>query len=154
MEWFDKHIRKPIDLFSHPVWFILQDDDILCPCVDFTTKQADEECPVCLGTGKKIKLAHVNAAHQNNRISLRGTGLGFSEIDIVNVYYTHNQTSIKIGDIIIDGSDVDIVKDVYYEHSDEQKNVFYRIETVPYKKDKNEFIKRFKKLLKEAGYNV
>ena len=152
MEWFDKHIRKPIKLFSHPVWFILQDEDVDCPCVNFVTKQADRECLKCLGTGNKIKLVRVKAAHQNNKISLRGTGLGFSEVDIVNVYYTFNKTTVKPGDMIVDGKDVDIVRDVYYEHSGEQNTVYYRIETAPYKDDKNKFIRRLNKLLMEAGY--
>ena len=152
MEWFDKHIRKTIDLFSHPVWFILRDTEVSCTCIDFVSKHADEKCPLCFGTGKKIKLARVNAAHQNNRISLRGTGMGYGEIDVVNVYYTHTQTSIKVGDMIIDGPDIDVVKDVYYEHSDQQKTVYYRIETVPYRKDKEAFRKNVAAVLGKAGY--
>lgn len=153
MEWFDKNIRKPIDLFSHPVWFVLRDHEINCTCLDVPSKQPDPVCPICLGTGNKIQLARVNAAHQNNRISLRGTGMGFSEIDIVNVYYTHTKTSIRLGDIIVDGEDIDVVKDVYYEHSDEQKTVYWRIETVPYKKDKEAFKRLLSNILKGAGYH-
>lgn len=153
MHWFDKNIKKPIDLFSHPVWFVLQNEEIMCPCVDFVSKQAKGNCPVCLGTGKKIQLVRVNAAHQNNRISLRGTGIGFSEIDVVNVYYTYAATSIKNGDIIVDGEDIDVVKNVYYEHSDEQKIVYWRIETVPYRKDRECFKKLLVAVLKEGGFD-
>lgn len=153
MEWFDKNIKKPIDLFSHPVWFVLKDKNVSCTCVDFVSKQAKSDCGICLGTGNKIQLVRVNAAHQNNRISLRGTGIGFSEIDIVNVYYTHAKTSIKNGDIIIDGEDIDIVKDVYYEHSDEQKVVYWRIETVPYRKNRERFKQLVTAALKEGGYD-
>ena len=91
--------------------------------------------------------------HQNNRISLRGTGIGFSEIDVVNVYYTHAETAIKNGDIIVDGEDIDVVKDVYYEHSGEQRVVYWRIETVPYKKDRERLKKLIASVLQEAGYN-
>ena len=153
MQWFDKHIKKPIDLFSHPVWFILRDKEIDCPCVDHLSKQARQDCPICFGTAKSLTLTRVNAAHQNNRISLRGTGIGFSEIDIINVYYTYDKTSIQIGDIIVDGEDIDVVKDVYYEHSDEQKTVYWRIETVPYKKDKELFKKLLTNTLKEGGFD-
>lgn len=153
MQWFDKNIKKPIDLFSHPVWFILRDESVSCTCIDFVSKQAKNDCSICLGTGNKIQLVRVNAAHQNNRISLRGTGIGFSEIDIVNVYYTHTKTSIKNGDIVIDGEDIDIVKNVYYEHSDEQKVVYWRIETVPYKKDRERLKQLIITVLKEGGYN-
>ena len=84
---------------------------------------------------------------------MRGTGMGFSEIDIVNVYYTNTDTGIKVGDIINDGEDFDVVKDVYYEHSDSQSSVYYRIETVPYKYDTNLLKKLMIKVLEKAGYN-
>ena len=153
MQWFDKQIKKPIDLFSHPVWFVLRDKEIDCLCVDHLSKQALQDCPICFGMGKSLTLARVNAAHQNNRISLRGTGIGFSEIDVINVYYTYDKTSIQIGDIVVDGEDIDVVKDVYYEHSDEQKTVYWRIETVPYKKDKELFKKLLTNTLKEGGFD-
>ena len=110
-------------------------------------------CPICFGTGYRITLNRVNAAHQNNRISMRGDGMGFSEIDIVNVYYTNTDTGIKVGDIINDGEDFDVVKDVYYEHSDQQSVVYYRIETVPYKYDTNLLKKLMIKTLEKAGYD-
>lgn len=153
MEWFDKNIRKPIELFQHPVWFVLRNQDVSCTCVDFVSKQSDKECIYCLGTGNKVSLARVNAAHQNNRLALRGAGLGFSEKDIVNVYYTFAKTSIKNGDIVVDGEDVDVVQDVYYEHSDEQKTVYWRIETSPYKYDRDKFKKTMASLLKEVGFD-
>lgn len=153
MQWFDKNIKKPIDLFSHPIWFIIADPEVICPCVDHVSKQANPSCSLCFGTGKKVQLIRVNAAHQNNRISLRGTGIGFSEIDVVNVYYTHAETAIKNGDIIVDGEDIDVVKDVYYEHSGEQRVVYWRIETVPYKKDRERLKKLVAGVLREAGYN-
>ena len=152
-EWFDKNIRKPIDLFSHPVWFVMRDEKVDCVCKAYDTKAVDPKCPICYGTGNKVKLARVKASHQNNKISLRGTGLGFSEINVVNVYYTHQKTDIKNGDIVVDGNDVDVVKDVYYEHSDQQKVVFYRIETVPHKNPKT-FLESFRASIKGAGYNV
>jgi hypothetical protein len=152
MEWFDKNIRKPIDLFSHPVWFIIRDKEVTCPCCDVASKQPDPNCHICLGTGNKITLARVKASHQNNKISFRGTGIGFSETNIVNVYYTHQKTDIKESDIIVDGDSVDVVKDVYYEHSDEQKIVYWRIETVPYKKNPEDFKNNLSDVLKEAGF--
>ena len=151
MEWFDKNVKKPITLFSHPVWFIIKDPEKKCTCLDPVSKQADVRCPKCLGTGKRISLARVRAAHQNAQISLRGTGLGFSEIDIVNTYYTYNKTGIRVGDIIIDGPDVDIVKHIYYEHSDQQAIVYWRIETVPMK-DPEPIRKSFLAMIKKAGY--
>lgn len=149
----DDAVRKVVNLFSHPVWFIVRDLSYECPCRKEVSKQADKSCPICFGTGYRITLNRVNAAHQNNRISMRGDGMGFSEIDIVNVYYTNTDTGIKVGDIINDGEDFDVVKDVYYEHSDQQSVVYYRIETVPYKYDVHLLKKLMIKTLEKAGYN-
>ena len=152
-KWFDKNIHKPIDLFSHPVWFIIQDEDVSCTCVDLVSKQGERNCKNCLGTGHKITLARVNASHQNSTISIRGTGMGFSEVDIAPVYYTHDKTDIKEGDLINDGESLDIVKDVYYEHSDEQKTVYWRIECAPYKYNRKVILKNLAEILKEAGFD-
>lgn len=152
-EWFDKNIYKPIDLFSHPVWFIIRDEEVECTCVDPVSKQADKHCKSCLGTGRKITLARVNASHQNSTISMRGPGLGFNEINIGPVYYTHSKTNIKEGDLINDGESLDIVKDVYYEHSDEQKTVFWRIECAPYKFSRQVVLNNLAEVLREAGFD-
>lgn len=152
-KWFDDNIHKAIDLFSHPVWFIIKDPHTNCPCMDDVSKQGDKDCPSCLGTGKKITLVRVNASHQNTTISMRGTGLGFSEVNIGPVYYTHDKTDIKEGDLINDGESLEVVKDVYYEHSDEQKTVFWRIETAPYKYEKQKFLSGLANILKEAGFS-
>lgn len=151
-KWFDEKIYKSIDLFSHPVWFIIKDPETNCTCKDDVSKQSSKDCPCCLGTGQKIELVRVNASHQNATISLRGTGLGFSEVDIGPVYYTHDKTNIKEGDLINDGESLDVVKDVYYEHSDEQKTVFYRIETAPYKYSREKVLANLTRVLKEADF--
>lgn len=151
MQPFDNKIHKVIDLYSHPVWFILRDDEVDCPCVDYTAKTPDLHCKKCFGTGKKVKLARVNAAHQNYSISVRGTGMGFSETDIVAVYYTKQKTSLKVGDIIVDNDSIDTVKDVYYEHSDSADTVYWRIETVPIKVQPQRIKDMLSETLKEAG---
>ena len=46
-----------------------------------------------------------------------------------------------------------VVKDVYYEHSDQQSVVYYRIETVPYKYDTNLLKKLMIKTLEKAVYD-
>jgi hypothetical protein len=83
---------------------------------------------------------------------MRGTGLGYGEINIGPVYYTRDKTGIKEGDIICDGDSLDIVKDVYYEHSDSQKTVFWRIECAPYKYERQKFLDGLTAILKKAGY--
>lgn len=149
---FDNFIRKSVRLFVHPVWFVTLDKKHICPCVDKASNVPNKKCPICFGTGHKIKLIRVMASNQNARITFRGDGIGFSEKNIVNVYYTEQKTPIKEEDIIIDHNDIDVVNDVYYERSDSSDIAYWRIETTPYKYDKEEFKKLFLRTIEEAGY--
>lgn len=152
-QWFDPHIRKVIDLFSHPVWFITLIPDTTCSCVNHTTKTPQLDCPLCLGTGKKVSLTKVYASNQNTTNSYRADQIGFGEKNIVNVYYTKQQTDIKAGDFVLDKNCLDIVTDVYYERSDDNKIVYWRIETVPKKNYPEIFKKTFYEVLRKAGYD-
>ena len=151
MQPFDAKIHETVNLFAHPVWFIVRDESLDCPCLDFTSKVPNPHCKKCLGTGKKIKLVKVKAAHQHNKISFRGEGVGFSEMDVVSVYYTNQATEIKEGDYVIDHESVDIVKNVYYERSDSHKVVYWRIETAPAKSHSTLIKELLSQILKEAG---
>ena len=149
--WFDDNVKKPITLFSHPFWIICLEEEI-CPCVNHVTKEANKECLRCLGTGHKIALFRVNGAHQNHlNLAFRGEGIGFSEKDIVTTYYTYDKTPVKPRDIVVDGEDIDVVEDVFYERSDQQKVVYWRIETAPYKMKKDVFRATLLKLFEKAG---
>ena len=145
---FDEFIRKTVRLFVHPVWFIHLDENHICPCVDRTSNVAKKNCPLCFGTGHKIKLIRVNASNQNAKITFRGDGLGFSDKNIVNTYYTEQETPIKENDIIVDHQDIDVVNDIYYERSDSSDIAYWRIETTPYKYNNEEF----KKLFLDTGF--
>lgn len=150
---FDNYIRKTVDLFVHPVWFITLDQEHICSCVNKTSKSANKKCPVCFGTGHKLKLFRVNASNQNSKdVMFRGQNLGFSEKNIVNVYYTKQETPIKSDDIIVDHNNIDVVNDVYYERSDSADIAYWRVETVPYKYNKADFKALFLKTIEGAGY--
>lgn len=149
---FDEFIRKTVRLFVHPVWFIHLDENHICPCVDRTSNVAKKNCSLCFGTGHKIKLIRVKASNQNAKITFRGDGLGFSEKNIVNTYYTEQETPIKENDIIVDHQDIDVVNDIYYERSDSSDIAYWRIETTPYKYNNEEFKKLFLDTIERAGF--
>lgn len=153
MKNFDEYIQKTVSMFTHPVWFVTLDKEHTCPCVEEVSTNAKPGCPICFGTGHKLKLTKVMASNQNAQLSYRGQGIAFSEKEIANVYYTKTETAIKAGDIVVDHDDIDIVTDVYYERSDDSKIVYWRIETAPYKYRRDEFEKIFHKTLKEAGFD-
>lgn len=151
MQPFDTKIHKVINKFSYPVWFIVKDPKILCPCVDFTTKVPDRNCTKCFGLGTKIKIYHVKAARSYNKdIRLRGVGIGFNEIDPGNVYYTIENTGIKESDVIVDRDEASVVKEAFSEHSNQNNSVYWKINTVPMKDHDSDFKENFFGYLKEA----
>ena len=150
---FDNFIRKTVNMFVHPVWFIIRNNNYVCPCVNKATNVPKKGCKICFGTGNKLKLNRVMASNQNLQTTFRGDGLGFSEKDIVNVYYTKDKTDIKVNDIVVDHGLVDIVTDIYYERSDSIDIAYWRIETMHYKYQPEKFYEVFKDTLKEAGYS-
>ena len=74
----------------------------------------------------------------------------------MNVYYTKNNKDIDIdikpGDIIYDATELDQVSDVYYERSDDNDIVYWRIETAPVKSGRNKLFNNIRDALRKAGY--
>lgn len=153
MQPFDNKIQDVIKKFSYPVWFIIKDEDVDCPCVNHTTKQADPHCKKCLGLGKKITVARMNAAHQQiEDLSLRGEGMGFSEKNIASNYYTLADVEAREGDCIVDGNYVDIIQHFYPERSNHSAPVYYKYVASPKKGHYHTFLDVFKEVLSDAGY--
>lgn len=154
MEVFDKKIRKDIDKWSYYVWFILRDENVICPCVDFTSKQAQPSCKKCFGTGRKVRLRRVKAAHQNNDISARGEGMGTGEKNVVGVYYTNYNYAAHEEDLILDGDTLDKIHHIYPMRSNHSEPVYYQYETAPKKNNAEVIKKNLKEFIRKAGYNV
>ncbi len=152
MEPMDSKLRKVVKKFSYPIWFIIRDEDIDCPCMDFTTKQADPNCDKCLGLGKKIRVLRANAAHQVEDISQRGEGMGFSEKAVNSQYYSLNPVDAFPGDIIVDNMDVDVIQRTYAERTNHTDAVYYRFDTTPKKTGVKAFLKNFDRLLEKHGH--
>lgn len=154
MERFDSKIHEAIDKWSYPIWFVLKDDNIICPCVNFTTKQADPNCTKCFSTGRKVKLRKVNTAHQNIDISIRGTGLGTGEKNVISTYYTNFNTQAKEEDLILDGDVLDVVHHAYPMRSNHTEPVYYKYETTPMKSNSAIVKKNLKEFIRKAGYQI
>lgn len=154
MQPFDSKIQEVIKKFSYPVWFIIRDEDTDCTCVDHTSKEANPNCRKCLGLGKKITIARMNAAHQQiEDLTMRGSGMGFSEKNVASNYYTLTDVEAREGDFIVDGDYVDIVQHFYPERSNHSDPVYYKYVAVPKKGHYKAFMKLFKEVLGNAGFN-
>ena len=149
MQPFDDKIASVIKKFSYPMWIVMQDPKIKCTCVNYTTGQANPNCTKCLGTGKKIRIKSIKAAHQPLRYSITGDSIA-SEYVLYSTYYTLDNIKANIKDIFVDGNDVDVIQDKYDERSDHNNPVYYRYMTAPKKNNKTVFLQMFNKLIKDT----
>jgi hypothetical protein len=154
MQLFDEAIQRNIKKWSYPVWFVIKDESTDCTCVDFTTHQAKHTCKKCFGTGKRVILRRLNAAHQSVDASIRGEGLAMGELNIIGVYYTLQNVKVSEGDLILDGDSLDIIQNYYPMRSDHSTPVYYKYDTAPVKTNRAILMKNIKETLKGAGYNV
>lgn len=96
----------------------------------------------------------MNAAHQNNRVSIRGDGIGSGEIDVIGVYYTLQDAKASEGDLILDGSHLDVVHHSYPLRSDHGEPIYYKYETAPKKTNCASTIANIQSALRGAGYDA
>lgn len=135
------------------MWFIKLNKGVTCPCVDHNTKQPVHHCPLCLGTGYKIKLVRAKAARQTTEnIAFRGDGIGFSEKNAADRFFTLDNLELKEGDIIVDNGNVNIVQYYMPGRTDANHPVYYRTIASRKKVDVDVFLRTFHKLLAEKGY--
>ena len=136
------------------MWFIKLDKEILCPCVEHSTKVAKMTCPLCLGTGYKIKLIRAKAARQTTEsIGMRGEGIGYGEDNAADRIFTLDNLKLQEGDIIVDNDNVLVVQHYMPGRTDMSHPVYYRAIASPKKNNIKIFLELFHKLLEKNGYN-
>lgn len=149
----DEKIQSVVELFHYPMWFIKLNQKVQCPCVDHTTKQARPDCKLCLGTGKKIHLIRAKAARQTTESSsMRGEGLGYSEKNASDRFFTLQNLELHEGDIIVDNGNVNIVQYYMPGRTDRTSAVYFRTVTTRMKINVSQFIESFQDLLRRNGY--
>jgi len=149
----DKKIQSVVKLFHYPMWFIKLNQKVQCPCVDHTTRQARPDCKLCLGTGKKIHLIRAKAARQTTEsVSMRGEGLGYSEKNAAERFFTLQNLELHEGDIIVDNGNVNIVQYYMPGRTDKTSAVYFRTVATRMKTNVNQFLESFQDLLRRNGY--
>lgn len=149
----DERIQYVVKLFHYPMWFIKIVRNISCPCVNHTTKQPKPGCSICLGTGHKIHLVRAKAARQTTEsASMRGEGLGYSEKNAADRFFTLDNLELKEGDIIVDNGNVNIVQHYMPGRTDASAPVYYRAVATRMKTNLQVFLDAFNDLLRRNGY--
>lgn len=135
------------------MWFIKLDKQIRCPCFDHDEHTTKLGCPICLGTGYKIKLIRAKGARQTTEdIGMRGEGIGYSEQTAVQRFFTLENLELTSSDIIVDNNEVFIVQSYFPGRTNMNKPVYYRTIATPKKMDLKIFLETFHSLLRRNGY--
>ena len=92
-------IMEIIRMHSYYCYIINRVRSIRCTCVAHETKQADVNCPLCLGTGNKIKIYKIFCAAQDTKLP---TTFRSDDFIVARDYYVPKKYRVNDEDIIID----------------------------------------------------
>jgi hypothetical protein len=146
MKKLDSNILKILDKYSYEMFVVQQGFKIDCSCVDFTTKQASNLCPKCLGTGKKIKIRKITAMSQNNKVAFYSKDV--RETATARIYYVKGNMPIYQDNIFVNGIYVDVIQHVEPMCSNNHSPVFYRCGATPKKSNIQIFLQNFRKIVR------
>ena len=102
-------IMEIIRMHSYYCYIINRVRSIRCTCVAHETKQADVNCPLCLGTGNKIKIYKIFCAAQDTKLP---TTFRSDDFIVARDYYVPKKYRVNDEDIIIDNDKVYIVYEI------------------------------------------
>lgn len=147
----NKTINSVINRYGYNFYLIKKVPNIKCKCVDPLTKEANQDCKKCLGTGTKIKIYKVFGV---GRESKSAETYRSSEAGTVTpkIFYIKGSVYVKKDDLIIDSEDVYTVFNQQFHRGEKGAPAFTRVIAPNKKFDKTKLIKNFKELLNE--YNI
>ena len=145
---FNRGIRGIIHLLQFPMYIVIRNMKYSCPCVD-RSDTADPNCPLCLGTGYKIKIRKILGALQPDTDSFRITE---KKSVVMNQYFfdSENVTNemMQHDNIIVRDNEVDILDQPKEFRSDSNDVIYYYANAQGKKVYKEEFLRNFWKLVK------
>ncbi len=148
---FDFKIREVVEKFSYPMWHVQQDKSMSCACLDKTSKQPDAGCTKCLGTGHRIKIRRIKAAHQPLRVAERATGIAPNEFIYNENFYTQNDVVATTNDLFVDNGIPYVIQEPHENRSDHTDPVYFHYNAAPLKNNPKLFIQNFKSILERFG---
>lgn len=144
---YHKKVIRTIEECSYKFYVIKRMMDFNCPCINPTTKQANIECPKCLGTGKRITIKIIYGA-SNEELKGRLSN-GTEATQIIKKYFVKEVYSVNELDIIVDNDSMFYVNRI--EHVRGLKGTFTHQEvySIKLKNDHDIRIKNFYSLIEK-----
>lgn len=146
---FNRGIRNIITILEYPMYIVARDIRYRCPCMDHNDVP-DPGCKKCLGTGYKIKIKKVLGVMEPDEVSVRLSG---QQQKIASNYYYFNAEKVKDeyvqpGNIVVREQEADILQSPKKYRSDSNKVIYYYVEAVNMKSNRDLFLKNFWKLVR------
>lgn len=143
MDRISKGVLKIIHKFEYPMYAIYKGDQV-CPCVDFTTKEADRECDYCLGIGTNIRIEKIKGLIRDNENTLKNV-----ESPGTIAYVDGKYKDLKYEDYLIDGDNAYSIHKMMNKASQNNYIAFKKALLTPIKLDKATFMRKFKQIVGE-----
>ena len=140
-------IMQIIKMHSYYCYLINRVRSIICPCVVHETKQADVNCPLCLGTGNKIKIYKIFCAAQDTKLP---TTFRSDNFIVARDYYMPSKYRVNDDDLIIDNNEVYIIYEVQEKISLEGTIPYNKISAGEKKFDSKIFLKNFYNIINKV----
>lgn len=140
-QWLDDGIKNIINTFEYDMFVVAVDYARDCTCKNFTTKQGEADCKLCLGTGQKIKIRNIRGASQESSSSFRSQGV--DEKSLANIYYIKAEYHINERDLLVDGDAVVIANRIERKKGTQREYVYQKCLCIPKKADVQVFLKNF-----------
>jgi hypothetical protein len=118
---FTDMIKNSIEICSYNFFVVQQDFNNKCSCVDHNTKQPDESCKKCLGTGYKCTIRKCRGA-SNDELK-GGATLSERSARIIKNYFIDDKFPIYDNNLIIDNNEI------YYVYRVERMKGIYELNT-------------------------
>lgn len=143
---FNNGILDMISTHSYNVYVINRDENIICTCVESSTKQGNANCKKCLGTGHKIKINKIKCAAQDTRVPPTFRADTFI---IARNYFIESKYKINEEDLIVDNGDIYIIFEIQKLFSIKGTLPYKKVNSTKKKYDNNVFIKNFNEIIKK-----
>lgn len=139
--------QEVIDSWDYSFWIVKQISQVQCKCVDSTTKQAKQDCKLCLGLGYKIKIYKAKGASRESK-EFEALRAEFPTVT-PKIFYVKTKLFIEKQDLIIDEEGVYTVYSTQFHRGLNGEYKFTRCVCPNQKFGKSYVLKNFKEILNE-----
>ena len=146
---YHENIQEVINKYSYTVYIVKLNKEIKCSCRDHGSNQPNPRCPICLGTGYKIKIYPLVGASQTSTIP--ATFRQESELLItMNFYFLENRL-VERDDILVDRDKIYNVYQVSKHTGFHGRPCYSKLSCIPKKLDSKIFMQNFNRIV--GGYD-